>query len=49
LETALSSPFIREFRTLKERFSRGDESCSYTDNAETFEEALARYGAHPTV
>jgi len=48
-ETALSNPFIKEFRELKTRFEQEDQSCAYTGRAETFEAALARYGAHSTV
>jgi len=49
LEAALSSPFFKEFRELKARFSTGNESCSYDGKEESFEGALARYGAHSTV
>ena len=49
LETALTSPFIKEFRDLKERHSTGHEACSYGEHRETFEGALARYGARSTV
>jgi MoaA/NifB/PqqE/SkfB family radical SAM enzyme len=49
LETAFSSPFIKEFRDLKTRFEQEDQSCAYTGRAETFEAALARFGAHSTV
>lgn len=49
LETALRNPFFAEFRDLKERFSHEHGSCTYSGHEETFEEALARYGARPTV
>ena len=49
LATAAASPFFGEFRDLKERFSCDHEACSYAGHQETFEEALARYGARPTV
>jgi len=48
LEAALSNPFFKEFRELKDRFTRA-QSCSYSGREETFEDALARYGAHSTV
>ena len=48
LATALSNPFFKEFRELKARFG-AHESCSYSGREETFEQALARYGAHATV
>lgn len=47
--TAVASPFFKEFRELKERFSCDHEACSYAGHQESFEEALARYGARPTV
>ncbi len=46
---AVANPFFREFRGLKDRFAREGESCSYSGHEETFEQALARLGAHPTV
>jgi len=49
LAQALSSPFFREFRSLKDRHAHQSESCSYSGHEETFEEALARCGAHATV
>jgi len=49
LAGSFASPFFREFRDLKERFARAHEACSYSGHHETFEQALARYGAHATV
>lgn len=49
LAQALSSPFFREFRELKDRHARESESCSYSGREESFEDALARYGVHSTV
>jgi len=49
LTEALASPFFREFRDLKERFASDHEACSYAGREGAFEEALARYGARPTV
>lgn len=49
LASALANPFFKEFRGLKDRFSHEGESCSYSGHEETFEQALARYGARCTV
>ncbi len=46
---AVAKPFFKEFRDLKERFSHENGSCSYSGHEETFEQALARLGAHSTV
>jgi len=49
LAQALANPFFTGFRDLKEHHARDSEACSYAGREETFEQTLARFGAHSTV
>jgi len=49
LEAALSSPFFKEFREMKERIGQEGEACSYNGRSEAFQRYLSPLGARSTV
>ena len=48
LAEALGSPFLEEFRRLKDQVTTGKETCAYADHTETIQAGLAEQGMRQT-